>query len=79
MYLMRHKCASTGCLSALKKLWYVATRLIWYVNQTVKSDCIPTQWLKAQKNHGNLTLAFIFGFSKTNLNSLFVKLLSVTV
>lgn len=42
------------------------------------SHIIPTQQLKAQKKHGNLTLAFIFGFSKENTNSLFVKLLSVT-
>lgn len=62
-----------------KKTWYVATRLIRYINHTVNSDCIPTQWLKAQKNHGNLVSAFISGFSKTNPNSLFVKLLSVTV
>lgn len=76
---MRDICASTGCLSALKQPWYVATRIIQYVNETVKSDCISTQWLKAQKNHGNLALVFTFGFIKTNPNSLFVKLLSVTV
>jgi len=76
---MREMGASTGCLSALKKPWYMTTRLTQYVKQTVKSDCIPPQWLKAQKNHGNLTLVLIFGFSKTNPNSLFVKLLPVTV
>lgn len=64
---------------SIKKLWYGATRLVRYVNHTVNSDCIPIQRLKAQKNHGNLAPVIISIFSKTNLNSLFVKLLSVTV
>lgn len=57
-------CAFTECLNLLRKLWCVSTRLIQYVNQTMKRDGIPTQWLKAQKSHGNLALAFIFGLVK---------------
>lgn len=66
-------------LKYIKKAMVCGYQAYTYVNQTVKSDCIPTQWLKAQKNHRNLALAFIFGFGKTIPNSLFVKLLSVTV
>lgn len=64
---MRPTCATSECSNALKQPWYVSTRLIQYVNQTMKKDGIPTRWLKARKSHGNLALAFIFGLVKQTL------------
>lgn len=60
-------CAFSECSNALKQPWYVSAKLIQYVNQTMKRDGIPTQWLKAQKSHGNLALAFTFGLVKQTL------------